>query len=337
MTSVRRRRTEPRTHWALLVVLLATLTASILLAALIHGQVGESAANPVSRALAGQVPAPVLTGGPVVDAARADQPGQRVAEQRVALTFDDGPSPYTGAVLDVLAAHHAHATFFVIGARAADQPELLRRMYAEGHEVGVHTFTHVNVADVGPQRLRTELDQTQLAVAAATGRTTNLIRLPYSSTVGNLTYADWTTLREMRGYRAVFTDLDTEDWAQPGAASIAARALPADGKGAVVMLHDGGGDRTETVAALDIMLTQLEQRGYTADTLSQAIGAPSAWLPATPRQQLQGRFVSSMVQLSTGTVTGLKVVFLALAALAVLRTLLLVGLAHRHRRTPVLA
>ena len=333
MTS--RRRGDPRTHWTLLVVLLTALLGSILLAALIAGQVGEGAHDPAPRALAGEVPPAVLAGGPLLDAGRPAQPGLRVPDRHVVLTFDDGPGRWTGPVLDVLAQHHAHATFFVVGARAADRPDLLRRMYAEGHEVGVHTFTHANLADIGSRRLRVELDQTQLALAAATGHTTTLLRPPYSSKVANLSYADWAALGRVGNYRVAFTDLDTEDWQRPGAASIVRRGLPADGRGAVVMLHDGGGDRAQTVQALDDLLTELEEQGYTVDTVGAALGTGSDWLPATARQQLQGRFVSAVVRTSTTTVTVLKVVFWLLAALAVLRTLLLVTLARRHRRRPL--
>ena len=331
------RRRDPRTHWTLLVVLLGALLGSILLAALIAGQVGEGAHDPAPRPLAGEVPPAVLTGGPLLDGGRPAQPGLRIPDRHVVLTFDDGPTRWTGPVLDVLAEHHARATFFVVGARAADRPELLRRMYAEGHEVGVHTFTHANLADIGPRRLRVELDQTQLALATATGHTTTLLRPPYSSTAANLSYADWAALEGIGNYRVVLTDLDTEDWQRPGAASIVRRGLPADGRGAVVMLHDGGGDRTQTVQALDELLTGLEEHGYTVDTVGGALGTGTDWLPATRQQQLQGGFVSAVVRTSTTTVTVLKVVFWGLAALAVLRTLLLVTLARWHRRRPVVA
>ena len=89
-------------------------------------------------------------------------------------------------------------------------------MYAEGHEVGVHTFTHVNLANVPAWRLRCELDQTQLAIASVTGITTDLLRPPYSSQVDALAPSDWRALAGSRNYRAVFTDLDTQDWAKPG-------------------------------------------------------------------------------------------------------------------------
>src|SRR4029079_11368594 len=120
-------------------------------------------------------PAAVHRGGPIVDPSDPTHGGLRVPPRHVVLTFDDGPTKWTGKVLDVLEAHHVHATFFVIGSRVAERPDLVRRMRAEGHDVGVHTFTHVNLANVSRWRLRAEVDQTQLALAAATGHTTRLL------------------------------------------------------------------------------------------------------------------------------------------------------------------
>ena len=105
----------------------------------------------------------------------------------------------------------------MLGARAAERPDLIRRMRAEGHEIGVHTYTHVHLANVPGWRQRAELNQTQLAIAAATGYTTDLLRVPYSTTPDALKPSDWQALRRAGHYRAVFTDLGTADWAKPGA------------------------------------------------------------------------------------------------------------------------
>src|SRR5512132_4189332 len=220
----------------------------LLLAGLVNGEVGESARNPSSQAQPGQVPPPVLNGGPIVDPAHPATAGTRIADRHVVLTFDDGPSVWTEEILDVLAARGVKATFFLVGARAADRPDLVKRMYAEGHDVGVHTFTHANLANVSTWRLQLELDQTQLAIAGAIGQTTNLLRLPYSSTPATLVPSDWDAMRHARNYRVVYADLDTNDWAKPGVSAIVRAALPKGHKGAVVMLHDGGGDRSQTVA-----------------------------------------------------------------------------------------
>lgn len=274
----------PQTHWLLLSLVMLTLLTSLFIAGVVDGQVGEKAQTPESRQTSGSIPRAVRDGGPIVDPSRPLEPGLRVPDRHVVLTFNDGPSPWTAEILDVLRSRGVPATFFVLGARAADRPDLLRRMQAEGHEVGVHTLTHINLANVSSMRLRIELAQTQLAIAAATGHTTNLLRPPYSSQVDNLRPSEWQAIQSAQNYRVVYTDLDTQDWARPGAAKIVQAGVPQNGQGAVVTLHDGGGDRSQTIAAVDLLITDLQQRGYTFDTVSSAIQTRSSWHAATAPQ-----------------------------------------------------
>lgn len=330
----RTRRRQAQPHWVLLAFLLALLLLMLVLSGFTSGQVGENAHVPASRSRAGQVPPAILTGGPIVDASLAQQPGLRVPDKHIVLTFDDGPTRWTAEILDVLARHGVHATFFVIGARVADRPDLVQRMREAGDEVGVHTFTHVNLANVPRWRLLLELDQTELAIAAATGYTTELLRLPYSSRVDAISPSDWQAIARAGRYRAVFTDLDTRDWEKPGVGEIVSAGSPNADRGAVVMLHDGGGDRSQTVAALERMIVGLKNRGYTFDTVSAASRTSSPWHPATGSQRLRGHLVIGIVRISNVVVHLLRVLFIALAVLAVLRTMLLLLLARRHARRP---
>jgi len=134
------RRREPQTHWLLLTLLMLTLLSSLFVSGVIDGQVGEEAQTPESRDTSGAVPRAVREGGPIVDPSRPEQPGLKVPDRHVVLTFDDGPTPWTAEILDVLRSRGVPATFFVVGARAADRPDLLQRMQTERHEVGVHTL-----------------------------------------------------------------------------------------------------------------------------------------------------------------------------------------------------
>jgi cellulose synthase/poly-beta-1,6-N-acetylglucosamine synthase-like glycosyltransferase/peptidoglycan/xylan/chitin deacetylase (PgdA/CDA1 family) len=322
-------------HWVLLSVLLVLLLFALVVSGVVDGRAGETARSPISRQKVGKVPAGFLSGGPVVDSSQPEQGGLRVPDLHVVLTFDDGPTKWTEEILDTLHARRVRATFFVIGARAAARPYLVRRMYAEGHEVGIHTFTHSNLANVGPRRARLELDPSQLAIAAATGHTTSLLRLPYSANVADVNFSEWQAMSQAEDYRVVYADQDTQDWKRPGTDAIVRAGLPADGKGAVVMLHDGGGDRSQTVGAVEALITELQGRGYTFDTVSSAVGLAQPWHAATPQQRLGGHLISGIVRASGLIVELLKVAFIVLAVLAVLRTLLLMLLARRHERAPL--
>ena len=334
---MRLHRRGPRTHWVLLSVLMVLFLFALLVFGIVDGNVGEGARTPASQLKVGSVPTAFLGGGPIVDSSRPEQSGLRVPDGHVVLTFDDGPSEWTEQILDLLRARQARASFFVVGARAAARPDLVRRMYAEGQEVGVHTFTHSNMANVGPLRARLELDPSQLAIAAATGHTTSLLRLPYSAKVADVTFSEWQAVGRAGNYRVVYTDLDTQDWKRPGVDAIVRAGLPHDGKGAVVMLHDGGGDRSQTVAAVDLLITELQQRGYTFDTVTSAVGLSSPWHSATAQQRLRGHLVTGIVRGSGLIVNLLKVAFIVLAVLAVVRTLLLMLIARRHDRAPLVA
>ena len=159
-------------------------------------------------------------------------------------------------------------------------------MQAEGHEVGVHTLTHVNLANVSSPRLRAELAQTQLAIAAATGHTTNLLRPPYSSQVEQRPAPRSGRRSRARRTTASSTPTSTPRTGPDPAPRRSSQAgVPQNGQGAVVMLHDGGGDRAQTVAAVDLLIAELQQRGYTFDTVSSAIQtlvvlAPGDGVPA---------------------------------------------------------
>ncbi|MCW2749503.1 MAG: polysaccharide deacetylase [Aeromicrobium sp.] len=328
-----RQQREPRAHWVLLSAGLVGLLVLLIVSGYTSGQLGEQTNSPKSRPGTAQVPEPIAAGGPIVDPSRPQSPGLTIPKKTIVLTFDDGPTEWTPRVLDVLERHHVPATFFVIGSHVAQRPALLRRMITDGDEIGVHTFTHVNLANVPDWRERLELDQTQLAIAAATGRTTDLLRMPFSSEVNAMASGDWQALERARNYRAVFTNLDTKDWQRPGVAKIVAAGMPAGDTGAVVMLHDGGGNRAQTVAGLDKLIVALQARGYTFRTVTAATNVPSPWHQASHGQQIRGHVVIGVVRICDALVAILRFAFIALAVLAVARILLLLVLARRHARS----
>lgn len=196
------------------------------------------------------------------------------------LTFDDGPSQYTQAVLDVLALHNAKATFFVLGRQAAGKSELLHAMYDAGHGVANHSYNHPYLTAVGRQRFNSEVADT----AAVLGDLDHgCLRPPYGAANKAVR-----TSAEEQGYRLVMWTIDPRDWARPGASAIAERVIQRARPGGIVVLHDGGGDRSQTVAALEIILTRLGDQGYQFAALCRegAPGSPSP-LPEAVTQPVQ--------------------------------------------------
>jgi cellulose synthase/poly-beta-1,6-N-acetylglucosamine synthase-like glycosyltransferase/peptidoglycan/xylan/chitin deacetylase (PgdA/CDA1 family) len=332
--AARTRTPVPRAHWLVLGVGLILVALLVAFDAITHDPGGEA---PHAAAASGDlppVPSAILHGGPVVDSDLASTGGTELAPHTIALTFDDGPSAYTPQVLDVLERFHVPATFFVIGSNIAGRGDILRRIVADGDEIGVHTFTHVDVASEPAWRERMEISSTDLAIAAETGYLTDLLRLPFASQTSAMTPAQWAAVQRAKGYRTVFADLDTEDWSEPGVAAIVRAATPTGSRGALVMMHDGGGDRSQTVAALNQLIPSLLARGYHFVTVSHAIGVASPWTQADFGERMRGTVLMDTATLSRWLVDLLTVLFWIAGGLAVLRTLVLVAFARRHARRP---
>ncbi len=181
-------------------------------------------------------------------------PGPRV----VYLTFDDGPSRYTPHVLALLARHDAKATFFVVGSQAAADPAGVRAIRAAGHKVANHSWSHPDLTRLSAAAIRGEISRTDAAFGAAA----KCVRPPYGATNDIVAQAISST-----GKRSVLWSVDSLDWTRPGADSIAGRILAQVTPGAIVLLHDGGGDRSQTVAALATVLDSLQSQGYSFRTL----------------------------------------------------------------------
>jgi peptidoglycan/xylan/chitin deacetylase (PgdA/CDA1 family) len=181
------------------------------------------------------------------------------AAAEVALTFDDGPNPpYTGQILGILARYQVPATFFCVGLQAGAHPADVARMAAAGHDLGNHTWSHPFLPDLTRAQLAEQLDRTDEAVSrAAGGGEPGLFRPPYGSRSPDV--LRW--LGE-RGSPIVLWDVDPSDWARPGPAVIAGRVLTQARPGTIVLLHDGGGDRSQTVAALPLVIEGLLDRGF---------------------------------------------------------------------------
>ncbi len=208
----------------------------------------------------------------------------------VCLTFDDGPDPrYTPAVLDILKKHGVRATFFIIGANADQNIGLVKREYAEGHDVGNHTYTHPNIALVSKERAALELSTTQRIIENALGVSTVLFRPPYNADSQPQTPEEiLPVLRaQQAGYVTVGERIDPRDWVKGVSADeivseVGSELAGEEDPGHVILLHDAGGDRSATVAALPRILDTLQSQGYRFVPLSELLGQTRAQLMPAP-------------------------------------------------------
>ncbi|SNV18064.1 Probable polysaccharide deacetylase pdaA precursor [Dermatophilus congolensis] len=179
----------------------------------------------------------------------------------VYLTFDDGPSPkYTPQVLNLLKQHNAKATFFVLGGNAKNNPSLIKQIRAGGHAIGNHTYTHPWLTKIAPNRIANELTSTDAAI----GSRTSCMRPPggfVNQTVRNAV--------AKQGKKVVMWTVDASDWSRPGVNTIVNRVMKNTRNGSIVLMHDGGGPRSQSVAALGQVLPKLAKAGYRFETLPQ--------------------------------------------------------------------
>ncbi len=205
----------------------------------------------------------------------------------VALTFDDGPDPkWTPKVLDLLKAAHVQASFFIVGVNAERYPELVRRIVREGHEIGNHTYYHPNLAECWPEHVRLEINATQLLLETITGRSTTLFRPPYAADTspGGLSDLKPLLVAQDLGYLVVLENIDPQDWARPGVDAIVNRVKQQRREGNIILLHDGGGDRSQTLEALPRILDYLQTRGDTIVPISTLLGTTrDALMPPTSK------------------------------------------------------
>ena len=188
------------------------------------------------------------------------------ARKYVALTFDDGPGPHTPAVLAELKKAGVPATFFVIGASVKQNPAVLNQIVADGHEVGVHTWTHTDMTTLDPKTQKAEIESTAGEILAVGGVASRLFRAPYGA-------VSPAVLKQAEDAKlvSVLWDVDTVDWTGPGAEQIVQNAVSKAQPGSIILLHDGGGDRTTTVAAIPGIIKGLRAKGFEFSTVGDLV------------------------------------------------------------------
>ncbi|MFF9458210.1 bifunctional polysaccharide deacetylase/glycosyltransferase family 2 protein [Streptomyces flaveolus] len=350
---------RPRVLLALLLLL--ALTCVMLLDGYLRAEVGGDQ-RVRTGASASDVPDDVLDGGPILTFRGGQATTVSVPDKTIALTFDDGPDPtWTPQVLEILEKYDVPGTFFLVGSMVSRYPDIVEDMVEQGNEVGVHTFTHVDLSYQSDARVTREIEQTQLALAGAAGITTTLFRAPYSSQTDAIDNYSWPVYEKLGedGYTSVFIDTDSDDWKRPGVSKIVDWATPEDDEGASVLFHDAGGERSQTIEALPKYIEKMKAKGYTFTTVSgvvaeqqtrqqagqQPSGGPAAQASGTGGGGLQaahhratgttlyeGKALVAAVAVAEWTVPALSVGLMVVGVAVMGRFGMMLILARRHYR-----
>jgi peptidoglycan-N-acetylglucosamine deacetylase len=268
---------------------------------------------------------------------------------KLVLTFDDGPDPkWTPKILDILKAKKIPAAFFVVGINAENNMPLLKRIYNEGHEVGDHTFTHPNIAEVSRKRALWEMEMTRLLIECVTGHSTILFRAPYNAdfTPQKIEELLPVAVARTKNYLDIGESIDPLDW-EPGvkADSIFQRVVrmkeeletdKRESGGNIILLHDAGGDtREETVKALPKIIDYFQKQGYEFTTIANLLGKKKEELmPTVPKGSGYYLIEANLVLFKTTSIIGhiLFSLFIVFIFLSVARVILMLVLTLRERR-----
>ena len=192
----------------------------------------------------------------------------------IAMTFDDGPSAVlTPKLLDLLAAHHIKATFFVIGENVAEHPEIVARAAREGHEIGNHSWSHPNFAKMSQRTFGASCNEPTMQLRTPLGKRPTLLRPPY----GSITEREKRWIHDEFGYDIILWDVDPLDWKRPGPAVVRSRILKETRPGSIVLSHD---IHPGTIEAMPSTFDQLEAKGFKFVTVSELLDMAT---PVTPR------------------------------------------------------
>jgi cellulose synthase/poly-beta-1,6-N-acetylglucosamine synthase-like glycosyltransferase/spore germination protein YaaH/peptidoglycan/xylan/chitin deacetylase (PgdA/CDA1 family) len=265
---------------------------------------------------------------------------------KIALTFDDGPDPqWTPQILDILKRYNAPATFFMVGENGLTERRLLERIVREGHEVGSHTYTHPNLAGASATDTDIELNANQRLFQAFTGRSLRLFRAPYFGDAEPTTADELGPVyaAQQRGYISVGLHVDAEDWQRPGVQAIidnVVNGVAKRGTGCasgddlqcshnIVLLHDAGGDRQQTIEALPTIIEKLRAMGFTLVPVSELAGLSrdQAMPPISPGDRAAAQADLFLFGTIGAVVTALGWIFLFAISIGILRAVILSALA----------
>lgn len=256
----------------------------------------------------------------------------------VTLTFDDGPDPkWTPKILDALKEKNVKATFFIVGRQAERYPDLVHRIVKEGHDIGNHTFFHPNLSNASEEQVDLELNSTQRLLQSITNRSTILFRPPYIADSRPSTESEIQPLFKSQnmGYITVAQEIDPRDYEKPGVEELLRRVREQRPRGNVLLLHDGGGDRSQTIEVLPRIIDYLRERGDLVVPMSDVLNiSRDVLMPPLPTRHpsidlLASEWGFNILRFLEECLWS----FMILAAvLVLLRTLVVIALAGWHRR-----
>lgn len=254
-------------------------------------------------------------------------------KKEVVLSFDDGPDPaYTPGILDILDRYNVKGTFFIVGENAMMHPQLVKRMYDEGHEIGNHTFTHPDVSSITPDRLRRELNATQRLFQGITGHSMTLFRPPFIADTELSTRSEQLPIWQAQemGYSMVGESIDSSDWKKLSSDEIVNQVLDQLSEGNVILLHDAGGDRSNTVKALPVIIEELKKQGYTFTTIADLIGKSESQIMPPADQSPFWVYDKAVFKIAQGWHLGLSFLLYSAILLGILRLVFLVFLSRKQ-------
>ncbi|WP_160724417.1 polysaccharide deacetylase family protein [Bacillus sp. USDA818B3_A] len=190
------------------------------------------------------------------------------SQKAVAITFDDGPNPtYTPQVLEIFAKAEGKATFFMIGEQMEKNQKLVKEAAEQGHEIGNHTYTHPKLSELTPAESLSEIERTEKLIRELTGKEPVTFRPPYFD------YNDGTiSVVETKGYSMIgAVNLEAQDWDQPGMEHILSASRNSVKNGSILIFHDGYGDRSQTIQAVQALVSELKSEGYQLLTVSELL------------------------------------------------------------------
>jgi peptidoglycan-N-acetylglucosamine deacetylase len=190
------------------------------------------------------------------------------SEKLVAMTFDDGPNPiYTPQVLDIFLEVKGKATFFMLGEQMERYPEVLGRVMDEGHEIGNHTYTHPKLSHLNREQCEEEMKRNEKIIVDLSGKKPVVFRPPY------LDYSEETvSIVQQKGYAMIgAVNLEARDWEHPGVGHIVEKSIESVKNGSILLFHDGFGDRSQTIEAVRILVTELTSQGFLLVTVSELL------------------------------------------------------------------